>query len=171
MVWLDNTPGEKNPDIYYAKSSDDSWSKAVDISNTPKMSSHPGIACGANGKVYVVWCDASFKKNAPDIYCVITDKNGKFGRPINISDTPGVSSEPVIAADGQDRIVIAWADTSKEANKPHVFARISIDGGKQFSNVMDLGTLDQQSVQKLLLSETSCLPFGKKRKATRANSI
>jgi hypothetical protein len=113
------------------------WSKPIDLSNSKKISAHPSIACGAKGKVYLCWSDNSQKENAADIWCAI-GKNGEFAKPINISDTPGVSSEPAIVGDDKGRVAIAWSDTTSGVAKPDIFVRVSTDNGDDFSNVMDV---------------------------------
>jgi hypothetical protein len=102
------------------------------------MSAHPGIACGAKGKVYVVWADNSKKEDAADIWCAVSSQYGEFARPLNISNTFGVASEPAIAANGNGDVIIVWSDTSNTPNKPDVYCRISDNSGSGFSNVIDL---------------------------------
>ena len=138
VVWLDNTAGETHPDVYYAYKIDKDWNQPINLSHTPRISSHPGIACGAKGKVYVSWSDNSRKEQAADIWCAVASKYGEFTAPMNISNTPGVSGEPVIAADDIDHVIIVWSDTSDAPSKPDVYCRISNNGGIGFSSVIDL---------------------------------
>jgi hypothetical protein len=137
-AWADTSSGETKPDIYYASSANGTWCKPTDVSNTSGISAHPSIACGAKEKVYLCWSDNSLKPKAPDIWCAIGDKSGHFAEPINITNTPGVSSEPVIAADGAGQLGVIWCDTSKTFTKPDIYGRVSLDKGADFSNVMDL---------------------------------
>ena len=138
VAWLDNTPGEAHPDIYYNYKAAGSWNQPADISNSSRMSSHPGIACGADGKVYISWGDNSRKEHAADVWCAIASEPGHFDRPINISSSPGISSEPVIAANETGCVAVVWSDTSNNPNKPDVYCRISNNGGVGFSSVVDL---------------------------------
>jgi hypothetical protein len=139
-AWADTSSGEEHPDIYYVRKIGAAWSTPVDISNSPRVSAHPGMSCGPKGRVYLCWTDNSQKQNAADIWCVI-GRNGKFAKPINISDTPGVSSEPRIVTDNSGRLVIIWSDTSLRAGKPDIYARASNDNGDDFSNILETKTL------------------------------
>jgi hypothetical protein len=49
-----------------------------------------------------------------------------------------VSSEPAIAAGEKVRVAVVWADTSSGEKSPDIFARVSLDGASEFTNVMDL---------------------------------
>jgi hypothetical protein len=143
VAWLDSTPGEDHPDIYYCHCASEHWSKPLNISNSPRRSSHPGIACGAQKKIYLCWSDNSRKENSADIWCAIWDRRGEFGKPLNISDTLGVSSQPAIAASGQS-VACVWSDSTKymrtTTKNPDIFCRISSDGGQEFSNVLDVAS-------------------------------
>ena len=134
-AWLDTTSGEERPDIFYVRKINNVWTMPADISNTPKLSDHPWLACGGKGKVFLCWVDNSQKLNAADIWCAI-GKNGHFAKPINISDTPGVSSQPIVIADKSGRVAVVWSDTSLKLSKPDIYARVSTDNGDDFSNVL-----------------------------------
>jgi hypothetical protein len=138
VVWLDGTPGESHPDIFYIRKESGAWTKPINVSHSPRLSDHPSIACGQKGKVFVTWLDYSQKPTAPDIWCAVCGKADRFEKPVNISNTPGVSGEPVVASDREGRVAFVWTDTSKTFTKPDIFARISDDGGADFTTVMDL---------------------------------
>lgn len=138
VAWLDTSSGETHPDIYYTWNSNGSWSKPIDVSNSPRLSAHPSLACGAGGKVFLAWSDNSQKEQAADIWCAISNKPGEFSKPLNLSDTPGVSSEPKIAADNAGRVAAVWSDTSSGVQSPDIFATVSFDSLKKVSSAMDL---------------------------------
>jgi len=139
VAWLDSTPGESHPDIYYVRKENGVWTKSpTNVSHSPRVSDHPTIGCGPKGKVYISWLDYSQKPTAPDIWCAISGKDGHFEKPINVSNTPGVSSMPVLAADMKGQVVLVWSDTSKTFRNPDIFARISNDCAKDFTRVMDI---------------------------------
>ena len=137
-VWLDASVGETHPDIFYVRKENGTWTKPTNVSHSPRMSDHPSVGCGADGKVYVTWLDYSQKPTAPDIWCAMCGKTGHFEKPINISNTPGVSGEPVVTSDSTGRVAFVWTDTSKTFKKSDIFSRISNDGGNDFTTVMDL---------------------------------
>lgn len=133
--WLDTCSGEERPDIFYVRKVANVWTMPLDVSNSPRISDHPWLASGAKGKIFLCWSDNSQKLNAADIWCAI-GKNGRFVKPLNISDTPGVSSQPITLADCAGRVAVIWSDTSLKLSKPDIYARASTDNGDDFSNVM-----------------------------------
>ena len=137
VAWVDNTSGEKRPDIYYARKTKDAWSKPIRIYSSARVSAHPAIACSQH-KVYVCWSDNSLAEKAADIWLAVKHDQEPFAKPLNISSTIGVSSEPDIACDALGRLGVVWQDSSQGVEKPDIYARISMDGALTFSTVYDL---------------------------------
>jgi hypothetical protein len=136
-AWLDTSSGEERPDIFYVRKINNIWTIPIDVSNSPRISDHPWLACGAKERIFLCWTDNSQKMNASDIWCAI-GKNGRFAKPINISDTPGVSSQPIVVADKAGHVAVVWSDTSLKRSIPDIYARASTDNGDDFSNIMFL---------------------------------
>jgi hypothetical protein len=139
VAWLDSTPGASRPDVIYLQNQGGTWTNLTNVSHSSRISSHPSLACGPKSKVLITWSDNSRKENAADIWFEATQTPLHFAkaRPINISNSPGVSSQPSIAADEKGRLAIVWSDTSSGEKSPDIFARIS-DGGSEFTNVLDV---------------------------------
>src|SRR5258708_19105369 len=124
VVWTDTTAGADHPDIWHTQSGDHgkSWKAAEDISKTPGVSSHPAVACGRKGEVYVAWADTANGKDNRDIWFVRSLDGGKsWGKPFDMSNTPGLSSTPDVAVDEDGSVHIAWIDSSVGATHPDVF--------------------------------------------------
>ena len=138
LAWLDTTSGVAHPDIFYAKKSGSAWTKAVDATNTPRVSAHPGLACGPTGSAYLVWKDNSEKEHAADIWCSLVGESGKLGKFINMSNTPGVSSEPAVAADANGRVAVVWSDTTSGVNTPDIYANVGTNNLEKTSSAIDL---------------------------------
>jgi hypothetical protein len=138
LAWLDTTPGPTHPDIFYAKKSAGVWTKAKDVSNTPRMSSHPGLACGAKGRVYLTWTDNSQKEDAADVWCARAGETAGFAKLVNISATSGVSSEAAIGTDSKGRVGVVWSDTTSGVQQPDIFTRVGIDHLEQITQAIDL---------------------------------
>jgi hypothetical protein len=136
-AWVDNTSGEKRPDIYYARKMHGAWSKPIDVCSTARNSAHPAIACGKS-TVYICWSDNSEQQKAADIWLACSDPELQFKKPVNISSTIGVSSEPDMAVDSSGRVAVVWQDSSPGVEKPDIYARFSLDQAKTFSNVFDI---------------------------------
>jgi hypothetical protein len=143
--WVDVNPGKNAPDIFYAKCENGIWIKPIDVSRSARIAQQPIIACGRQHKVFLTWLDNSRKELAPDIWCSVDSHEASFSPPLNISDTPGVSSDPAIAADRRGRVVIAWADTTSGVTKPDIFGRISLDSLADFSNLIDFSNTEGRS--------------------------
>ncbi len=136
-AWLDTSSGEERPDIFYVRKVNDVWTMPFNVSNSPRLSAHPWLACGSKGRIFLCWCDNSQKQNAADIWCAI-GKNGRFAKPINVSDTPGVSGQPIVVANKTGHVAVLWSDTSLKLSKPDIYVRVSTDNGDDFSNVIFL---------------------------------
>ena len=143
-VWVDSTPGLTRPDVFASTLSQGHWTKPEDLSDNTRISSHPGVACGPNGKFYLVWSDSSKELHLADVWCMIGDE-GKFGKQQNVSNTAGVSTQPFITADETGRVAIAWSDTSIEYNRPEVYVRTSHDKCKTLSHITDMSNTQGSS--------------------------
>ena len=144
VAWADTTAGETHPDIYYVWGENQSWTKPINISKSACISSYPTLACD-NGKVLLAWSDNSKKETAGDIWLAIASKTGKFANPINISATPGVSSEPIVATDN-GRLAVVWSDTTAGVKGPNIYARVSPDTASNFSKVMNVSNTQRMAI-------------------------
>ncbi len=146
VSWVDLNPGKSAPDIFYAKCENGNWSRPVNVSSSARIAQQPIISCGRGQNVFLTWLDNSRKELAPDIWCSVDNHDSKFSEPFNISDTPGVSSDPAIAADSRGRVVIVWSDTTSGVTKPDIFGRVSLDSLADFSNLIDLSNTEGVSL-------------------------
>ena len=140
VVWNDRTPG--NLDIYFNRSTDggETWSQAVNISNTPGVSQSPVIAVDYAGNIDVTWFDEiDFNY---DIYFIrSTDDGLTWSQVVSISNHLEYSSRPDIAVDIAGNIYVAWS-----ASSPHgfdiYFSRASVDSLSWSQPVNISNTLD-----------------------------
>jgi hypothetical protein len=136
VVWTDTSSGAASPDVFFARSTDGgkTWSKAVDVSNSPGISSECDVAVDEKGTIYVDWIDTSEGDKSPDVMVASSSDGGKtWSKMVNASKTPGLSSDPAIAAAGAGKIAVVWVDTSEGAASPDVWMTTSGDGGKTFA--------------------------------------
>jgi BNR repeat-like domain len=140
--WVDTIAGKNEPDIFYSKSEKGVWSKPMNVSRSARIAQQPVIACGRHHKVFLTWVDNSRKEMAQDIWCSVDSHEAGFSPPFNISDTPGVSSQPSITADHRGRVVIVWSDTTSGLKKPDIFGRVSLDSLADFSNLIDFSNTE-----------------------------
>jgi hypothetical protein len=144
VVWCDSTPGRTRPDIFYVYKQKGQWTKPQNLSSNDRISSHPTIACGPDGKVYLAWSDSSREIHMADVWCIV-GKDGSFGKAINVSNTSGVSTQPTVAADETGRAVIIWSDICIADGKPEVYARVSHDKLASLSHAIDMSNTNGSS--------------------------
>ena len=105
----------------------------LDLSNNLGDSRQPEIAAvGTNA--YAVWFDNS-PGNFDILFARSTDSGSNFGSPVNLSNNPGTSVFPKIAADGSN-VYVVWSDNSP-GTFDILFAR-STDGGATFGSPVNL---------------------------------
>jgi hypothetical protein len=125
VVWTDNTQG--NYDIYFSRSSDGSetWSQAVNISNSPGVSHRPDIAVDHAGNIDVTWFDET-----SSIYNIYfsrsTDDGLNWSQPVIISNNLEYTASPDITVDSAGNIYVAWSATSYYGLDIY-FSRASVD--------------------------------------------
>jgi hypothetical protein len=132
VAWLDTTSGAHRPDIFAVHGSQDTWSSARNVSNTAGRSQSPEILATVSNRVYLAWMDNSRSSGVWDIYFARSQDSGDYTPPI-FFDTPAQSTDPTLAAEGSERLAVAWVDTSQNAASPDIFLVQSSDGGKTFS--------------------------------------
>ena len=112
------------------------FKNATNLTNNPSDSVYGQVAA-SNSHVYVVWQDSISSANRNyDIFVKNSEDNGTtFGPPINLSNNPGFSEHPQIAAYGNNLYVI-WADNTS-GNREVLFTK-SIDNGRTFDSIQNL---------------------------------
>ena len=137
VAWLDTSSGARRPDVYAVHGSQDSWTAARNVSNTAGRSQAPEILATPSNRVYLAWMDNSRTSSVWDIYFSRSQDSGTFSPPF-FFDTPAESTDPSLAGDGNDRLGVAWVDTSQNASRPDIFLVQSGDGGGTFSQPLNL---------------------------------
>ncbi len=140
VVWVDNTAAGHN-NTFFKKSTDGgaTFGSTINLSNDNGQSSDLRLFSSANN-VYVVWSDNTTGND--DIYFKkSTDGGATFGGTINLSNNPGLSKDPQIAAFGNN-VYVVWSDnTPTKFDKTHnrqIFFKKSTDGGATFGGTINL---------------------------------
>ena len=134
VTWDDDTPGIE--DIFFAVSNNNgvSFGTPINISNSTGGSFLPQIAAVGNN-VYVTWEDTT--PGNRDIFFAASNNNGtSFSTPINLSNTPGGSEHPQIAASGSN-VYVTWEDDLPAGDKDIFFA-VSNNNGVSFGTPINL---------------------------------
>ncbi len=112
------------------------FGETIKIINGSRNAFSPQIAASGNN-VYVVWADKS--TGYGDIYLEkITNNNTTFNSTINLSNNNGNSTNPQIAASGNN-VYVVWADNSGSADgNGDVLFSSSTDNGTSFDKPTNL---------------------------------
>ena len=140
LVFEGHAKGSKVIDILYSQSSDRGlhWSEPRNISQTSGTSSDPVIAVEQGGGIDVAWCDTTSGRTHPDIYFTRSADGGKsWSKAADVSETPGISSQPALATGPDNSIHIVWVDTSADSDSPDVWYASSKDG-EAFTKPLDI---------------------------------
>lgn len=91
------------------------------------------------GTIYASWVDSvDNKEDVSDVFFALsTDGGSSFTTPINISQNPEKSWEPIIAIDSAGVLYIAWIEGTAFHNRKILFVS-SPDGGQTFSTIKTL---------------------------------
>jgi len=133
VVWS-NALSSTASEILFSKSTDggNNFSIPFDISQILKKSFSPQIAISGSN-VYVVWADDTNVNGKSDIFFRKSiDGGNNFGNTLNLSKNLGNSSEPQIAASGNN-VYVVWTDETTINGKSDIFFRKSTDGGNTFT--------------------------------------
>jgi hypothetical protein len=139
----------KVPDIFYSISTNGGaiWSPPKDVSRTlTGVSRHPDIAVEKTGAIDIVWSDSNADPNSPDLLFIRSADGGQsWTEPVDISNTPGVSSEPAIAIGPHDSIHVVWSDTCTGVRNRDIYYVCSKDGGHKWAKDPLLPAVDISS--------------------------
>jgi hypothetical protein len=147
VIWHEAFPGgdsEYTSEILYRRSTDGGASFEFTISNLSNNPGHslvPAIAAMGNN-VYVVWTDTT-SGNSEILYRRSTDGGASFGNTMNLSNNPGQSLAPAIAAMGNN-VYVVWTDDTP--GRWNIMYRRSTNGGVSFGGTVILTVNDLQLI-------------------------
>ncbi|HEY9757388.1 MAG TPA: sialidase family protein [Oculatellaceae cyanobacterium] len=128
--------GKDVTDIYYTTSTDQGahWSKPHNLSETLGVSKHAAIAVEESGAIDVVWADSNQEGKMPDIFFSRSSSGAHtWSAPIDISSSPGASSEPALAIGPDNSINVVWSEREVLNTSKEILYVSSTDGGKTWS--------------------------------------
>jgi Neuraminidase (sialidase) len=139
VVWTQLNPDETLSDIFFRRSTDNgaTWKSKVNISNNVGDSLTPQVNfSGIN--VYVAWSDDLPTNN--DIFVRRSADNGATWKVAkNLSNNPGPSLNPQIAASGSSAHVV-WDQRNTGQTLSDVFFRRSTDNGATWNLAKNLSS-------------------------------
>jgi hypothetical protein len=136
VVWEDDSAGGGEIVVVRSTNNGVNFAPSRNLSNSPGESLDPRIAISERN-IYIVWEDYNLGNSTQSEIMLIRSTNGgeNFASAENLSDSPGESTDPRIAA-SEGNVFIVWEDASS-GNSEIKFARSS-DGGASFSNPKNL---------------------------------
>ena len=134
VVWTDTISRVSN-DIFFTSSIDNgqTFSKPVNLSNNNGSSTIPQLSSSGTN-VYVTWMDNSIG-DLEIFYAFSIDNGQTFGKPLNLSNSPGISQLPQISSFG-DNVYVVWQD--KTPGIYDIFLASSNDKGQTFGSPINL---------------------------------
>jgi len=146
VAWESSTSAG-HTSISYSHKTGRVWSKPLDVGKCTGQCSHPDIACGPKGAIYLCWADAESNGQAADVFCSLGNKLGQFAKPFNVSNDPGISSSPALVADTTGRVAMVWSDTTPGGTTADILGKYSLDGGASFCNIINFSNKEGLSIR------------------------
>lgn len=128
-VWQDTRDG--NIEIFYKRSTNEgvTWESDLQITNQPTSKALPTIS-STGSSVHIVWQEN--RTSDVEIYYKRSTDNGvTWESDVRLTNSSGVSQDPIIRAEGTSVNVI-WRDT--RSGTYEMFYKRSIDGGNTWSS-------------------------------------
>ena len=149
IVWgnLGNDGGK----VVFVRSTDQGFTFTAprDVSRSSGLASDPEIAVDSNDAINVAWQDTA-SGTSVIMYSRSTDSGQTFSNPMRVSTGTGNAIEAAIASDASGRISVAWVDETPGHAEAY-YAR-STDGGKSFSEPVDLSNFSSGNIHKPTLT-------------------
>lgn len=133
VTWMDDSSGHYEVMVSRSTDGAQTFSIPVTLSQGKQDSGYPQIASDG-GNVYVVWTGTITDKNYDVYFARSSDGGQTFGQPLDVSNSPGASGWPQVAASGN--IYVSWVDNSPGIYD--VYITKSTDGGNSFGQPVDV---------------------------------
>jgi hypothetical protein len=147
LVYGDTAVGARR--VLFMRSTDQgaTFSEPLTVSGASDGAFEPEIAMTPGDAINVAWEDTVSGTSAI-WFARSTDGGATFSTPLQVSRGEGSAIEAHIAADGEGRLSVVWAQAVGEDK--HAFYSRSTDGGQTFSEPLQLTTDAGTSVSKLV---------------------
>jgi len=127
-VWQDTRDG--NGEIFYKRSTNEgvTWETDMQLTNMPTSKALPTISASGSG-VHIVWYEN--RSGDYEIYYKRSTDSGNTWEPdVRLTNSSGVSSDPIVKAEGS-AVNVIWRDTRDGSHE--LFYKRSTDGGNTWS--------------------------------------
>jgi len=113
VVWAENTPPNSSTDIFFTRSANGgaSFSAPRNLSSNAGFSANPSVTVDPGGNINAVWEDST-PGNRDIFFSQSLDAGATFSAAQNLSNDTGLSSVPLILADGKGNLNVLWQDAT-----------------------------------------------------------
>lgn len=154
VVWRDDTPSISGDVLLSTISNTGTIGiDKTNLSNNQGNSTNPNIAIDGTD-VYVVWEDnqsSGTTKNYDILFRHSSNSGSSFDSQVNVSNTNGVSTTPIVSASGNN-VDIVWRDNT--ITNGDILFRTSPDKGSTFGGLINLSS-DSKTSQSPRVATTS----------------
>ena len=151
VIWTGHGDHGDRNQVYMRISNDggNNFGSTKNLSNDNFNSGRPSLKASGNN-LYIVWQSDQQVGNGEILFRKSTNKGSTFGSPINISNNPSHSLDPIITNNG-DTVYIVWIDGS-DSNSDILFRR-SINKGTNFDPLKNLSNNPGTSSEPFLTKD------------------
>ena len=113
VVWAENAPPNSSTDIFFSRSANGgaSFSAPRNLSSNAGFSANPSVTVDPGGNINAVWEDST-PGNRDIFFSQSLDAGATFSTAQNLSNDTGLSSVPLILADGKGNLNVVWQDAT-----------------------------------------------------------
>jgi hypothetical protein len=144
VAWSNSGPGNGAINVEKISGNNGKATTVINLPNNSSNSTYPHVAASGDN-LYVVYADNNGTQGGKgDIFFSSSRDQGKnFDEPINLSNNGGNSTDPRLAAFGNN-VYVAWADSGKGGNAD-IFFSSSRDQGRNFDEPINLSNNNPNS--------------------------
>jgi hypothetical protein len=149
VVWTGNAADLNQVYMRISNDGGNNFGTTKNLSNSKSDSGRANLKASGNN-VYVAWQSEVQAGNEDIIFRKSTNKGSTFGSPVNISNNPSPSLDPIINNSG-DSVYIVWTDGT-DSNSDILFRR-SINKGTNFDQIKNLSDNPSKSFEPFLTKD------------------
>jgi hypothetical protein len=152
IAWSNRSFSRQTGEILFARTADDgrTYTAPVRVSTASTViAAQPDIAVDAQGTITILWTQFDLERGTQDVFASRSvDRGQMFSVPMNISMTNSTqlaAAQPAVGLDKNGNVYAVWTRAAFVARTQDIFYAVSTDGGKKFSDPLNISRGDQSS--------------------------